>query len=144
MREVSNDRQMLTIFYTERRLLEVARSLTEEKSRLIEVDDDIITARELALEALVELGQDTSHSSSLVLYLPRPRPLDQDAVCLDPFTPFVLTGGVFPDGDGDSYFALCQRFLPEQASAIEEMFQHGDPTFLDIRSEEHTSELQSL
>ena len=134
MREVLNDRRMLTIFDPERRLLEVARSLTDEKSRLIEVDDDIITARELALEALVELGQDTSHSSSLVLYLPRPRPLDQDAVCLDPFTPFVLTGGVFPDGDGDSYFALCQRFLPEQASAIEEIFQHGEPTFLEINS----------
>ena len=68
MREVSNDRQMLTIFDPERRLLEVARSLTDEKSRLIEVDDDIITAREQAFEALVELRQDPSHSSSLVGY----------------------------------------------------------------------------
>jgi hypothetical protein len=134
MREVLNDRRMLTIFDPERRLLEVASSLTDKKCRLIEVNDDIITAREQALEALVELGQDPSHSSSLVVYLPRPRPLDQDAVCLDPFTPFVLAGGVFPDGDGDSYFALCQRFLPEQASAIEEMFQHGEPTFLEINS----------
>jgi hypothetical protein len=36
--------------------------------------------------------------------------------------------------DGDGYLALCQRFLPEQAGAIEEMFQHGEPTFLDINS----------
>jgi hypothetical protein len=62
------------------------------------------------------------------------RPLDQEAVCLDPFTPLVLAGGVFPDGDGDSYVAMCQRFLPEQAGTIEEMFQHGEPTFLEINS----------
>jgi hypothetical protein len=134
MREVLNGRRMLTIFDPERRLVEVARSLSDEKCRLIEVGDDIITAREQALEALAELGHDPSHSSSLVVYLPRTRPLEQDAICLDPFTPFVLAGGVFPDGDGDSYIALCQRFVPEQASAIEQMFQHGEPTFLEINS----------
>jgi hypothetical protein len=134
MREVLNERRMLTIFDPDRRLVEVARSLSDEKCRLIEVGDDIITAREQALEALVELGQDPSHSSSLVVYLPRRRPLDQDAVCLDPFTPFVLAGGVFPDGDGDSYIALCQRFVPEHVGAIDEMFRQGEPTFLEINS----------
>ena len=134
MREVLNDRRMLTIFDPKRRLLDVARSLSSEECRLIEVGNDIITAREQALEALVELGGDSSHSSSLVLYLPRARPLDADAVCLDPFTPFVLAGGVFPDGDGDSYVALCQRFLPEQAGAIDEMFKHGEPTFSEVNS----------
>jgi hypothetical protein len=72
--------------------------------------------------------------ATLILYVPRARPLDQDSVCLDPFTPLVLAGGVFPDGAGDSYLALCQRFLPEQAGVIEEMFQHGEPTFLEINS----------
>ena len=134
MRKVLSDRRMLTIFDPERRLIEVARSLSDEKCKLIEVADDVITTREQALEALVELGQDPTHSSSLVLYETRTRPLDEEAVCLDPFTPLVLAGGVFPDGDGDSYIALCQRFLPEQASAIEEMFQHGEPTFLEINS----------
>lgn len=134
MGEVLSNRRMLTIFDPEHRLVAVARSLAGEKCRVIEVGDDIITAREEALEALVELGQDLTHSSCLVLYIPRTRPLDQDAICLDPFTPLVLAGGVFPDGDGDGYLALCQRFLPEQAGAIEEMFQHGEPTFLDINS----------
>lgn len=134
MRKVLAARRVLTVFDPERRLAEVARSLADEKCRIIEVGDDIITAREQALEALVELGQEPTHSSSLVLYLPRTRPLDQDDVCLDPFTPLVLAGGVFPDGAGDGYLALCQRFLPDQAGAIEEMFQRGEPTFLEINS----------
>jgi hypothetical protein len=134
MREVANERRMLTIFDPERRLVEVARSLATEKVRIIEVGDDIITAREQALEALVELGQDPTHSTGLVLYIPRERPLADEAVCVDPFTPLVLAGRVFPDGDGDGYLALCQRFLPEQAGVIEEMFQHGEPTFLEISS----------
>jgi hypothetical protein len=132
LREVLSDRRMLTIFDPERRLVEVARSLSDENCQLIEVANDIITAREQALEALVKLGEDPTNSSSLVLYVPRTRPLDQEALSLDPFTPLVLAGRTFPDGDGDSYLALCQRFLPEQAGAIEEMFRRGDPTFLDI------------
>jgi hypothetical protein len=127
-------RRVLTIFDPERRLAEVARSLAGEKCQIIEVGDDIITAREKALEALVELGQDPTNSAGLVLYLPRTRPLDQDEVCLDPFTPLVLAGGVFPDGAGDGYLALCQRFLPEQAGTMEEMFQHGEPSFREINS----------
>jgi hypothetical protein len=127
-------RRVLTIFDPERRLAGVARSLAGERCRIIEVGDDIITAREQALEALVELGQDPANSTGLVLYLPRTRPLDQDEVCLDPFTPLVLAGAVFPDGAGDGYLALCQRFLPEQAGALEEMFQHGEPAFADINS----------
>jgi hypothetical protein len=134
MRAVVKNRRMLTIFDPEGRLVEVARSLSGEKCRIIEVGDDIITAREQALEALVELGQDATHSSCLVLYIPQTRPLDQDSICLDPFTPFVLAGGVFPNGDGDGYLALCQRFLPEQAGAIEEMFRQGEPTFLEVNS----------
>ncbi|MEQ2006269.1 MAG: PglZ domain-containing protein [Limisphaerales bacterium] len=134
LREVLTDRRVLTVFDPARRLLEVSRSLAGEQCQVIEVGDDLITVREQALELLAELGKDATNSSSLVLYLPRARPLDQEAVCLDPFTPLVLAGGVFPDGAGDSYLALCQRFLPEQAGVIEEMFQHGEPTFLEINS----------
>lgn len=134
LRQVVTDGRVLTIFDPARRLLEVARSLAGEKCKLIEVGDDIITAREQALEALTELGADQTNASQLVLYVPKSRPLEQEAVCIDPFTPFVLAGSVFPDGAGDSYIALCQRFLPEQAGVIEEMFQHGEPTFPEINS----------
>jgi hypothetical protein len=134
LREVLAERRVLTIFDPARRLLDVARTLISEKCRLIEVGDDLIPAREEALEALAELGKDQTNAAHLVVYLPRARPLDPEAVCLDPFTPLVLAGGVFPDGAGDSYLALCQRFLPEQAGVIEEMFQQGEPTFLEINS----------
>ena len=134
LREVLNECRVLTVFDPEHRLGEVARSLAAEKCRIIEVGDDIITAREQALDALADLGQDPTHSSGIVVYVPRTRPLDEESVCIDPFTPLVLAGGVFPDGAGDGYLAMCQRFLPEQAGTIEEMFRHGEPTFLEINS----------
>jgi hypothetical protein len=134
LHSVLAERRVLTVFDPAHRILEVVRSLVGEKCRLIEVEDDIITAREQALEALSELGTDQTNGAHLILYVPRARPLDQDSVCLDPFTPLVLAGGVFPDGAGDSYLALCQRFLPEQAGVIEEMFTHGEPTFFEINS----------
>ena len=134
LREILAERRLLTVFDPARRLVEVVRSLAGEKCEVIEAGDDIITVRERALEALAELGKDQTNSSHLVLHVPRARPLDPEAVCLDPFTPLVLAGCVFPDGAGDSYLALCQRFLPEQAGVIEEMFQHGEPTFGEINS----------
>ena len=134
LREVLAEQRVLTVFDPARRLLETARSLAGEHCLVIEVSDDLITARERALEALAELGRDPTHTSQLVLYVPRERPLDAEAVCLDPFTPVVLAGGVFPDGAGDSYLALCQRFLPEQAGVFAEMFQHGEPTLAEINS----------
>lgn len=134
LREVLAERRVLTVFDPENRLLDLVRSLASEKCRLVEVGDDIITAREKALEELAELGRDLTNSNDLVLYVPRARPLDQESICLDPFTPLMLAGGVFPDGAGESYLALCERFLPDQAGVIEEMFHHGEPTFLEINS----------
>jgi hypothetical protein len=134
LREALAERRVLTVFDPACRLLDVVRTLAGEKCQIIEVGDDLITAREESLEALAELGQDQTNAFHLVVYVPRARPLDPEAVCLDPFTPMVLAGGVFPDGAGDSYLALCQRFLPEQAGVIEEMFSHGEPTFLEINS----------
>ena len=126
--------RILTVFDPNRHLLEVVRKLASDQCRLIEVDNDIINSRENAMEALADLGCDTSHTHSLVLYIPRPKPLEPEAVCSDPFAPLMLAGGVFPDGAGDDYLALCQRFLPEQSGVIEEMFLKGEPTFAEINS----------
>lgn len=127
-------RRVLTVFDPANRLADVARSLASDKCRVIEVDDDIISAREQALDTLAALADDRSNASQFLLYVPRARSLDPDALCVDPFTPVLLSGAVFPDGAGESYLALCQRFLPEQSGVIEEMFQRGEPTFAEVNS----------
>lgn len=134
LESVLNARRVLTVFDPNRRLLEVVRSLADDAVSLIEVDEDVIVAREQAMETLAAVGSDRTNSKQLVLYVPRTRPMDQEDVCIDPFTPVMLAGGVFPDGAGDGYLALCQRFLPEQAGVIEEMFQRGEPSFAEINS----------
>jgi hypothetical protein len=128
------DRRVLTVFDPDRRFDGVANSLANDTCLVIQVGSDIITAREQAFEALADMGNDPSSSSQLVLYVSRSRPLEQEAVCLDPFTPLVLAGGVFPDGAGDGYLALCQRFLPEQSGVLEEMFRRAAPSFVEVNS----------
>jgi hypothetical protein len=134
LRHVLEKHRILTVFDPDGRMLPVVRSLAADGCQLLEVDDDLITAREQALEAMVRVGEDATLSLEFVLYVPRSRPLDQEVQCLDPFMPVILAGGVFPDGSGDNYQALCQRFLPEQTGLIEDMFQHSEPSFAEINS----------
>jgi hypothetical protein len=122
-------RRVLTVYDPERRYREIVADLASSKVRLVELTDDVIGAREEALEKLRDLGGDPTYASALVLYLPRPRRLDDAGRCQDPFTPVALAGAVFPDGEGHSYLSLCQQFLPDEAAAIEELFRQGDPSF---------------
>ena len=73
LREALAKHRVLTVFDPARRLLEVVRTLAGDKCQLIEVNDDIITARESALEALAEVGQDQTNTAHLVVYVPRAR-----------------------------------------------------------------------
>lgn len=134
LKSVLARRRVLVVYDPESRLSGVTLSLANQHCRLIAMSDDIISTREQALEALAALGEDMSSGSQLVVYLPRAKPLDDESVSLDPFTPLALAGGVFPDGAGDSYLALCQQFVPEQAGVIEEMFRRGVPSFLEVNS----------
>lgn len=130
-----DNRRVLVAYDPGARMAEVVRSLANgPHCRVIEVGDDIITARENALDELARLGQDPTLATQLVVYIPRARPLEPEDICIDPFTPLALAGAVFPDGVGDTYLSLCQRFLPEQAGVIEELFRHGDPSYADINS----------
>ena len=134
LRRTLDKHRVLTVYDEHEQLAAVVRGLVHDACTLVAVEDDLITTRETAMDALRELGQDETQRKQLVVYIPRARPLEPQAVCMDPFTPVVLAGGVFPDGAGDSFLALCQRFLPEQTGVLEDMFKHGMPSFAEINS----------
>ena len=102
MRDVIARKRVLVVFDPETRLLAAIRSLASEYCRVIEVGDDVIAAREEALEELGDVGRDPSSSKQLVVYLQRSKPLDDESVIMNPFTPLLLAGAVFPDGAGES------------------------------------------
>ena len=126
--------RVLTVYDPEGRYHEIVAGLASTKVRLVELTDDVLTARENAFEQLQELGADPTHSRALVVYLPRARKLDEEGRCQDPFTPLALAGALFPDGEGHSYLSLCQQFLPDEAAAVEELFKQGEPSFEVINS----------
>jgi hypothetical protein len=134
LRQTLEKHRVLTVYDEHQHLAPVVQALAQDTCTLITVDDDVIATREQALTALQQLGTDESLRSQLLVYIPRVRPLAAQAVCMDPFTPLVLAGGVFPDGAGDSFLSLCQRFLPEQTGLLEDMFKHGAPSFAEVNS----------
>lgn len=119
--------RVLCIYDSSARYRDIALCIADAKTRVIEVAGDVITAREQAMDAWRKLPEDVSHTTALVIYMQRARPLTDDDQRDDPFTPLALGGAAFPDGAGDEYAALCEQFLPEQKAAIEELFAQDEP-----------------
>ena len=110
---------------------------------LVNAGADLLEAREQCLEALVSLGEDATCRKQLLVYVPRARPLEDGHQCLDPFAMCAVAGGVFPDGAGDEYRALCLEYLPEQAGQIESMFATGEEPTVDVISSLRSSATDS-
>lgn len=64
----------------------------------------------------------------LVVYASAAKPGTDEDRCRAPFQIPAL-GGVFPDGDGDTYEALCQRAKLNFAAQIETLSEAGAPDF---------------
>ena len=130
--------RVLTLHDPEGRYREVAFSLSNERTTVLDLGGDLLEARENALEALAALGEDATCKRRLVFYVAAERTLEDSDLCSDPFAAFVAAGAVFPDGVGDDYRQLCLQFLPEQAGVIEGLFATGDvpaiPVINSLRS----------
>ena len=68
----------------------------------------------------------------LLLHVPAPKPLKEEDKQADPFFPFALGGAVFPEGEGDSYVALCLVVKPDRQARIRELFEAGEPSFTTV------------
>ena len=122
----------LVVYDGERRYRECVLALAGESWLVIDAGESIITAREQALNEWLKLarpGKPSKQQRQLVVYVPAPKPETDEDRCRDPFQIFALGGSVFPEGDGDSYQALCRRCKPDFAIQIETLFQAGVPDF---------------
>jgi hypothetical protein len=125
-------RRLLTLHDPEGRYREIAMSLANDRTTVLDCGGDLLEARENALAALAALGEDTTCKRMLALYVPAERSLDETDLCSDPFAAFVAAGTVFPDGAGDDYRQLCLQFLPEQSGVIEGLFATGDRPAISV------------
>ena len=122
----------LVVYDGERRYRDCVLALAGESCSVIDAGESIITGREQALTEWLRLarpGKAAKQQRQLVVYVHAPKPESDEDRCRDPFQIFALGGGVFPEGDGDSYLALCRRAKPDFAVQIEALFQAGVPDF---------------
>jgi hypothetical protein len=121
----------LVIYDGQGRYRECAADLASESCAFIDASKSIITAREQALIEWLKMARPSKSKqpNQLVIYVPAPKPESEEDKCGDPFQIFALGGAAFPEGDGDSYQALCRRTKPDFATQIEALFQTGVPDF---------------
>ena len=121
----------LVIYDGEGRYRECASDLAGDACAFIDAGESIITAREQALTEWLKMAKPgkSKQQKQLVLYVPASKPESDEDKCRDPFQIFALGGAAFPEGDGDSYQALCRRAKSDFVAQIEALFQAGVPDF---------------
>ena len=121
----------LVIYDGEGRYRECALALAGEACSVIDAGESIIAAREQAMTEWLKMARPSKskQQKQLVVYIPTPKPESDEDKCRDPFQIFALGGAMFPEGDGDSYRALCRRAKPDFSAQIEALFQAGVPDF---------------
>jgi hypothetical protein len=125
-------RRVMVFHDPQKRFAGIMPLLAAPERTVIDSSGDLIEAREQALEALVQVGEDSTLRRQLVIYVPESGATDDLERTIDPWGAFSAAGCVFPYGAGDDYRELCLQFLPEKAGRIEELFQSAEPPGVDI------------
>lgn len=124
---------VLVVYDPERRYRELCRELASETCVVVDATESSIESREQALAALQELGKPGTALERLLVYVPAPRPLTDEARRQDPFAIYGVAGAEFPDGDGDAYRDLCLKAKADYATEIRRIFaETPDPPFAVI------------
>ena len=90
---------------------------------IVDASESSMKSRLAAWKAWREVGEDDSLQARLLVYVPQAPPTDLEDVLADPFQPFRLAGGLFPDGAGDSLRSLAKKYVPSRAAEVEKLFE---------------------
>lgn len=125
------DKGVLVVYDPEHRYHGTCTSMESEHCRVVDATTSSITSREQAVQALVDLGKGIIEH--LLVYVPAPAPMDDEAKQRDPFSAFAACGRVFPDGDGDRFESLCLNAKPDQVLELRKVFDADtNPSFAVI------------
>jgi hypothetical protein len=111
---------------------EIVNSLENETIRVFDASENVITARENAMDFWVN-EMPKNKEAKIVVYVPFKSKEDADDLTFDPFIVFSSGGRIFPDEAADTYKNLCIAALPEKEAKIEEFFKDEQfPSFDSI------------
>ena len=129
-----SDAPTLVIYDPDQRYRTIVEGMGNDKVKIIDVSKSTIVGREQAVEAWKELALPGNEDKRLVIYLPIVPPNNEMARQSNPYEIFALGGSFFPEGDGESYQALCRQAAPDQAEGIDRLFNAGVPDFETINN----------
>ncbi|MCD8558260.1 MAG: hypothetical protein LRY75_05410 [Shewanella xiamenensis] len=123
--------QILVVYDAEQRYRDACLAMANDKRKVVDATESSILARAQAIQALNELG---AHSiEQLLVYVPAPKPLEDEDKQKDPYALYSACGSVFPNGDGDNYLSLCLKAKPDHATQVRALFeQDSNPSFAVI------------
>lgn len=115
---------VMVVYDPDCRYRDMCMSLAQDRCGVVDSSESSIEAREHALAIFQVLGQANRTVDSLVVYVPKKRPLTDDERQLDPFSIYAQCGSEFPEGDGDDYLNLCLAAKPDFALDVRKAFEH--------------------
>lgn len=123
--------QVMVVYDPERRYRDVCLGMATEKRAVVDSSESSITSR---AQAIADLGKLGDHQiEQLLVYVPAPKPLEDEDKQKDPFALYGVCGDVFPSGDGDNYLSLCLKAKPDHATQVRAVFdQDPNPSFAVI------------
>ncbi len=120
--------QVLVVYDAEQRYRDACLAMANDKRQVVDASESSIVARAEAIKALRALGD---HSiEQLLVYVPTPKPLEDEDKQKDPYALYSACGGVFPNGDGDNYLSICLKAKSDYATQVRALFdQDSNPSF---------------
>ena len=123
----------LVVYDPDRRYEALVCAMQDKSLTIINGSTSTILGRDQAMDIWCRLSTTASDDTRrMMVYLPVAKPKSEEERQQNPYEIFSLGGGVFPDGDDESYAALCRKFAPEQAGKIDKLFAAGTPDFETI------------
>lgn len=124
----------LVVYDQPGRYKDLCLALEDDTIKVVDASESSIESREAALTALRAIGRSGSGLQGLLIYVPARPPRNDEDKQVDPFSPFVACGAVFPRDDGDDYLSLCLKARPDHHTEIRRVFaaSKGAPSFVVI------------
>lgn len=122
----------LVVYDPDRRYESIVCEMQSDGLSVINGSESTILGREQAMDVWCRLHGAGDEQHRMLVYLPFAKPISDKDQQRNPYEIFSLGGGLFPDGDDESYSALCRRFAPEQAGQVDKLFADGNPDFETI------------
>ena len=113
---------------------DIVCAMGDDQVTVVDGTDSTIIGREKAMEAWCKIGRTDDADLKLAVYLPMDRPSRVKDRQRNPYQIFSLGGGEFPDGDGESFQALCRQAAPDLAPQIDKLFEAGLPEFETVNN----------